>query len=243
MANDIQNILGFSTIPALCMILGSLIALIKTPSDKVASWTQHFAAGVVFAAVALELLPKLTDVQQPLLLSIGFLVGLFLMLFIKELTEFMTKGQDSQSQIPLGLLTAVGIDLFIDGLLIGISFVSGEKGGVLIAIALAIEILFLGLATVSSLSKSAQSLFTQLIIILFLASLIVVGAYVGGVVILNVNQQLVYALLAFGVAALLYLVTEELLKEAHEAQDTPIITAGFFLGFLIIFLIDTQLKM
>ena len=38
--------------------------------------------------------------------------------------------------------------------------------------------------------------------------------------------------------ALLYLVTEELLAEAHEVKDTPIATATFFLGFLGILLIS-----
>ena len=39
-------------------------------------------------------------------------------------------------------------------------------------------------------------------------------------------------ILGFGVSALLYLVTEELLLEAHETRDTPLITATFLLGFL-----------
>jgi ZIP family zinc transporter len=40
-------------------------------------------------------------------------------------------------------------------------------------------------------------------------------------------------LLAFGLAALLYLVTEELLHEAHQLPDNAYITATFFIGFLI----------
>lgn len=44
-------------------------------------------------------------------------------------------------------------------------------------------------------------------------------------------------LLSFGAAALLYLVTEELLVEAHETKDTPLITSSFFLGFLILMLL------
>lgn len=47
--------------------------------------------------------------------------------------------------------------------------------------------------------------------------------------------------LAFGVAALLYLVTEELLVEANEVTDTPIHTAVFFVGFIAFFLVDILL--
>ena len=42
-----------------------------------------------------------------------------------------------------------------------------------------------------------------------------------------------------GVAALLYLVVEELIVEAHEAQEcSPWINATFLIDFFIIFLID-----
>jgi len=39
--------------------------------------------------------------------------------------------------------------------------------------------------------------------------------------------------LSFGLAALLFLVTEELLVEAHEAEEKPWLTAMFFGGFLL----------
>jgi ZIP family zinc transporter len=44
--------------------------------------------------------------------------------------------------------------------------------------------------------------------------------------------------LAFGLIALLYLVTEELLVEAHESEDRPWVTAMFFVGFLLLLLLD-----
>lgn len=44
--------------------------------------------------------------------------------------------------------------------------------------------------------------------------------------------------LAFGLMALLFLVTEELLVEAHKAPDSPWITSLFFAGFLAVLLLD-----
>ena len=38
--------------------------------------------------------------------------------------------------------------------------------------------------------------------------------------------------------ALLYLVTEKLLVEAHEQPDSPLISAMFFVGFLGLLLLD-----
>lgn len=44
--------------------------------------------------------------------------------------------------------------------------------------------------------------------------------------------------LAVGVAALLYLVTEELLVEAHEVRENTVTTAMFIVGFLVLLMVD-----
>ena len=44
--------------------------------------------------------------------------------------------------------------------------------------------------------------------------------------------------LSFGLMALLYLVTEELLVEAHEKPDTPLISSMFFVGFLALLTLE-----
>lgn len=49
------------------------------------------------------------------------------------------------------------------------------------------------------------------------------------------------AILSFGLAALLYLVTEELLREAHEEGETRIGTALFFAGFLAFLIVGMAL--
>lgn len=51
-------------------------------------------------------------------------------------------------------------------------------------------------------------------------------------------SQCAAALLGLGTVALLYLVTEELLTEAHEVPDTPLATAAFFIGFVVFFLLE-----
>jgi ZIP family zinc transporter len=65
-----------------------------------------------------------------------------------------------------------------------------------------------------------------------LGVMIMLGAGVGFAT-TGASPAVLAAILGFGVSALLYLVTEELLVEAHETADTPLITATFFLGFLI----------
>jgi zinc transporter, ZIP family len=49
---------------------------------------------------------------------------------------------------------------------------------------------------------------------------------------------MVAGFLSFGLMALLYLVTEELLVEAHEKPDTPLISSMFFVGFLALLTLE-----
>ena len=55
------------------------------------------------------------------------------------------------------------------------------------------------------------------------------------------SAPIIAGFLTFGLIALLYLVTEELLVEAHEHPDSPLITAMFFVGFLGLLMIEEVL--
>ena len=66
---------------------------------------------------------------------------------------------------------------------------------------------------------------------------LLVGALVGETILRGASAHTLAGVLAFGAAALLYLVTEELLVEAHETRDTTAATAMFFAGFLLFLLL------
>ena len=55
------------------------------------------------------------------------------------------------------------------------------------------------------------------------------------------SAPVVTGFLAFGLVALLYLVTEELLVEAHETPDRPWVAAMFFVGFLLLLLLEEMI--
>ena len=67
-----------------------------------------------------------------------------------------------------------------------------------------------------------------------------IGAVAGGVV-SSLPAPILTGFYAFGLIALLYLVTEELLVEAHEQADTPLISAMFFIGFILLLLLEEML--
>lgn len=222
----------FTLIPFLAGVVGATIAAFYAPSPRAQSVIQHFAAGVVFAAVAGEILPDVHR-QAPIPVIIGFAVGTVAMLAIREAIP-ETKGAPSA----LGLVVAVGVDLLIDGFLLGIGFTVGVTQGVLLAVALTTEVLFVGLATGTELREAGASRWPTIATVSGLALLVPVSTVVGLLVISRLPPVGVAGLLAFGAATLLYLVTEELLVEAHEVPETPTAAATFFGGFLLLFVIE-----
>ena len=65
----------------------------------------------------------------------------------------------------------------------------------------------------------------------------IAGAGLGAEIMQSISAVLLEVGLSYGLAALLYLVTEELLVEAHEEPVTPAASGMFFLGFLIFLLL------
>ncbi|TDR32553.1 hypothetical protein [Hydromonas duriensis] len=71
-----------------------------------------------------------------------------------------------------------------------------------------------------------------------LGGLVLLSAFAGYLLLAHASVSTISAILAFGVAALLYLVTDELLVEAHEVEEKPVSTLCLFAGFLVFWAIQ-----
>lgn len=222
------------------MAFGGIVAAFHAPGPRAGSHFQHFAAGVVFSAVAVELLPNVVHERAPIAAVIGFAAGVALMLLIRRFTAEKV-GNPALAELSaskLRLVLTVGVDLTIDGLLIGIGFAAGARSGILLTFALTMEVLFLGLATSVGMIKARYSRGRLITTIIALSLLLPIGAAIGAGMLSGLHGARLELALSFGCAALLYLVTEELLVEAHEVPETSLSTAMFFAGFLALLVID-----
>ncbi|NGX45061.1 MAG: hypothetical protein K940chlam2_00201 [Chlamydiae bacterium] len=224
----------FSCLPAVFLLIGAVIASLFTPNKVVKSVVQHFASGVVFAAVAVELIPLMLTGEANWTIVFGFIIGVFLVLGLHSLAHRVKKSK-WRSKIPYSMTAAIGIDLFLDGLLIGVAFIAGETAVALIAISLSACAFFLAFALMGKLKK--VNLLPKWGLMLALAILLPLGAMVGQTLIITLPVTWYYEILAFGIAALLYLALEELFIDAHEEIHGGWICSAFFLGFLAILLL------
>jgi len=223
---------AFTLIPVVAVLIGSLFAVSRRPSDAFVSAMQHLAAGVVFAAAAAEILPQVMHEGSPIATFTCGALGILVMLSLKAL--------EGRASGPIAMLGAVAVDILIDGLVLGLAFVAGGKAGVLLTIALTLEVLFLGLTVTTELGETIKSKARIIAITMGIALLLPIGAAIATPV-ATFPPVVIAGFLSFGLMALLYLVTEELLVEAHEKPDTPLISAMFFIGFLGLLLIEEVL--
>ena len=224
-------------VPALVALAGGVLAAVWSPSHSTRSMIQHFAAGVVLAALAVEVLPEIgREHPTPWHVIAAFGAGSLFMYGLKLWTmrlEHAAEQRAAQSgsavaDASTGLLLATFIDVAMDGFIIGAGFAAGGETGMVLALGLSVELLFLGMALVSDALRGWRIV----AIAGALGVTVLAGALIGHALLAGVSGDTIATVLAFSAAALLYLVTEELLMEAHEVEEKPFFTLVLFGGFL-----------
>ena len=232
----------YALVPVCFTILGAALGVFWPTVRRLRSHVLHLAAGVVFAVVAGELLPEIRRRALVGDVVLGFALGIGTMLLVDRLLDRMRgrgeRATGSHGTMATSLLVAVGIDFLLDGLLLGVGFAAGTRIGILFAVAEAAEQLSVGLALASEMTRAGVARGRVLLVVSGLGCLVFVSAGLGATALSGLSGGRMELVLSFGLAALLYLVTEELLREANEEPETTMGTAMYFVGFLAFLVIE-----
>lgn len=231
--SQLGTVILYTLIPVATAAVAGAIAAYKPPRPRAASAVQHFAAGVVFAAAAIELLPELVK-HSPVPTLVGFALGIAVMFTLRWATDRVERRQRGGAA---GLIAATAVDFLVDGLVLGAGFAAGGQTGLLLTIAIAIEYLFVGVSVAAALGPVAAR-WRLIGLPVALAVLTTAGAGIGVVMLSDVPGIVLATVLAFGAVAFMYLVTEELLVHAHAEGETARGSVLFFVGFLIYLVIE-----
>lgn len=218
--------------PAVVMLLGGALTTFWHPDKNLIGLVQHLAAGIILAALMIEVFPEMRGfkVEQTVLIA-SFAAGVLFMYGVKLLGEHLEAGAQSQatsSRFNYGLVITVFIDAALDGVTIGAGFAAGAKVGFALALGLSVEMLFLAMSLISDTIKGARILKLSAALSLTILVCAVAGFYA-----LSASSHTTISIaLAFSAAALLYLVTEELLIEAHVHEEKPYAMLVLFGGFI-----------
>jgi zinc transporter, ZIP family len=230
LTEDLSQLFPFVPIAVALGVAGGLSPAFFTLPTVLRSYVQHFAAGLLMAIIAVDLLPEVREYGEYGAALIGFALGGAVMVSMEFGIDVLEKVRDEN--LPVGMAVAAGLDTTIDGLIIGTGFAVDPTLGALLAVGLGVELFSLNTAVSSEFRNSGASRVMTIATTSGIAFMLVLGA-VGGVLLLDGRADAVFALvLSFAAAALLYLVTEELLVKGHAAANTATTSAVFFLGFL-----------
>ena len=229
----------YTLIPVAAAALSGAVAAVRVPGEQATSAVQHLAAGVVFAAAAIELVPGVLH-SAPLPATIGFALGIVVMFALRHLSDAAERRAERRGlPLSIGLIVTIGIDFFIDGVVLGAGFTNDSQTGILLTIAITLEYLFVGLSVAATLPTRAP--WALIALPTGLALFTIGGTALGVAMLTGTSKPVMAAVLGFGAVVFMYLVTEELLVKAHEQGDTAFGSATFFVGFLCYLLIEQAL--
>jgi zinc transporter, ZIP family len=237
-SDQVGQFLPYILVVAGVGILGGVLAAFWAPGVGARSAVQHFAAGAVIAAVASEIVPEVKRVGDPVGVLCGFAAGGLAMIGLKWVVLRFERRERSKGKAPVGLAAAAATDTAIDGAIIGAGFSAGQRLGALLAVALAVELFFLTLSVGSEFHKGKSKRLAGVALTSGIALLLVLGFLLEQVLLKGASEATVAVVLSFGAAALIYLVAEELLVEAIQAEENLFSTTMLFAGFLALFAFD-----
>eukprot|EP01134_Creolimax_fragrantissima_P003234 CFRG3234T1 len=140
----------------------------------------------------------------------------------------------SAPRFPSSLLFAVAVDSMCDGTLLGLASIVSVSTSGMMAISLSVEMGFLGITLSNALRKQPR---IKMILAACLGPLILFLCALLGNVVAGFTEHYrsaFYGLISFGASALLFMVAEELLLEAHEGEGRHLwwVDLQLYTGFL-----------
>lgn len=249
-------------IPLCGTVLGSASALLL--GEKTASKMQNtllgFASGVMVAAAVWSLLmPAIEFTEQGggigwIPAAVGFLCGMGFMLLLDQFTPHLHIDSTTPEGLPssLGrstmLMLAVTLHNIPEGMAVGVVVAGSLTGqadlGVAAAVALAMGMALQNIPEGAIISLPIRAQGGSRLRSFGFGALSGIVEPISAVVTILLVEYLVGVfpyLLAAAAGAMVYVVVEELIPEAHQGKHSNIPTIGFAAGFVIMMVLDTAL--
>ncbi len=259
----LQALMGTLFTWGLTALGAAMVFFFVTIKKRTLDGMLGFAAGVMIAASFWSLLSPAIDLAERLgqnavmTATAGFLTGgLFLFLVDKFLPHLHLdseghehrEGVESSWQRSLLLVLAITIHNIPEGLAVGVAFgalgsehpVATLGGAISLAIGIGIQNFPEGAAVSIPLRREGFSRKKAFMYGQFSGMVEPIAGVLGAFLVLSMKAVLPFAL-AFAAGAMIYVVAEELIPEAHFEKNGHIATWGVMFGFAIMMFLDVAL--
>lgn len=232
------EVIALSLLPVAGNLVGAGAAELSPTADGWRNWALHGAVGVVFAVVAVEIMPEALDVLAGWEIAAAFLAGGAAYLAV----EWFTDRRSSNGNRMWMIYAAVATDLFGDGLLIGAGSAVASGLGLVLAVGQVLADVPEGAASNFTFRANDVERRRRLL----LSASFVIPAVVGAVLSYTLlrDQSAAVQLGALVATAGLFSVAafEDMITEAHDAaQDTRTSTAALLAGFALFVIVSAGL--
>jgi ZIP family zinc transporter len=239
MNHHILQVIALALLPAFGNFAGGLIAEWLEPSKRLLNRALHAAAGIILAVIAVEVMPEALEVAPAWLLAIAFVAGGMAYLGLEGLVDrWLARRDDSAGKGAWMVYLAVATDLLGDGLLIGAGSAVSMKLALVLAVGQVMADVPEGFAVIANFRAKGVGRAKRLWLAASFAAP-VVGAAVLSYFLLREQSHVVKMAAVVFVAGLFILgAMEDMLREAHEADDDSRWSAmSLLLGFALFVLV------
>jgi len=240
---DYLSVLGLALLPALGNFSGGVLAEVLTASRRTLSLALHLAAGVVLGVISIELMPEALG-GAPAWLAVGaFLAGGAFSVLLERMIDAVRDRVGGEAGPGAWMVyAAVAVDLFSDGLMIGVGSAVSVGLGLLLAIGQVTADVPEGFAAIANFKGKGVSRRRRLLLSASFVLPSLLGATLGYWLLRDAASAVQQAGLAFAAGLLLVAAVEDMITEAHEAAaDTRWSALSLVGGFALFTLVSAYL--
>ena len=225
---------------------GLAVVIVKKVRNRMLSVLLGVSAGIMAAISFLDLIPEAIEEGNIYSAIFGILIGMLIIgiLDVKFPHRHFSMTRDGDSKLnphlKTGILLSIGVALhnLPEGVAIGASFIVSFQVGLLLAILIAIHNVPEGMAVAAAMCVGGVRSKKVLLITALAGVPMGIGALIG-VALGGVSPWALSVSLGFAAGAMLYIVFDELIPDAHRKAEGHSAIMGILAGILIgIFFIE-----
>jgi ZIP family zinc transporter len=242
--SELLQVIALAAMPAFGNFMGGVLAEIFTISNRTLSLALHAAAGIVLAVVGVEIMPEALQARPPWVIVVAFMLGGVFFLLLDHLIGLIRIrfGRDGNVDTedgggPWVIYAGVAVDLFSDGIMIGVSSTIDLGLALLLALGQVSADIPEGFAIIATLKRNGIPRSKRILLSVAFTIPVLVGAILGYYFVRSQPEVIKLALLTFTAGILTAVVVEEIVPEAHsdgEARFAALVLVGGFALFTLL---------
>ncbi len=241
--NSLWMVIGLALLPGLGNLAGGMLAEFGRSSPRLLNLALHAAAGIVIGVVSIELMPEALDNLAGWWIAASFAAGGAVYVTAEMLIEKMSPSNGGSGSGMWMIYVAVAIDLSSDGLMIGSGSAVATSLAVVLAAGQVLADLPEGYAVVANLKEKGVPRNKRIAVSLSFPIYCLGVALLAWFLLRNAPEAAKYVALSFVAGLLTVAAVEDMLEEAHEAEnDNRISAIAFVTGFVLFVLVSAGLE-